>query len=94
MSDRFFSFFFSQKHVVRIADETPFNAHIDPLLRELNFLKFGYINSSLLSKLTRGSNRFYISFCRSNIRKFSIIYQGPVYLNKLKIGFIKRVDKG
>ena len=28
---------------------------------------------------TRGSNRFYIPFCR----KFSIIYQGPVFFNKL-----------
>ena len=32
---------------------------------------------------TRGSNQFYIPFCRTNIRKFSIIYQGPVFFNKL-----------
>ena len=28
---------------------------------------------------TRSSNRFYIPFCFSNIRKFSIFYQGPVF---------------
>ena len=32
---------------------------------------------------TRGSNKFFIPFCRTNIRKFSIIYQGPVFFNKL-----------
>ena len=32
---------------------------------------------------TRGSNQYYIPFCRTNIRKFSIIYQGPVFFNKL-----------
>ena len=32
---------------------------------------------------TRGSNQFYIPFCGTNVRKFSIIYQGPVFFNKL-----------
>ena len=29
------------------------------------------------------SNRFCIPFCRTNIRKFSDFYQGPVFFNKL-----------
>ena len=33
---------------------------------------------------TRSSNKFYIPFCRTNIRKFSVFYQGPVFFNKLK----------
>ena len=32
---------------------------------------------------TNQVHRFYITFCRTNIRKFSIIYQGPVFFNKL-----------
>ena len=32
---------------------------------------------------TRSSNKFYIPFCRTNIRKFSVFYQGPVFFNKL-----------
>ena len=32
---------------------------------------------------TRGSAQFYIPFCRTNIRKFSMIYHGPVFFNKL-----------
>ena len=32
---------------------------------------------------TRISNRFCIPFCRTNIRKFSDFYQGPVFFNKL-----------
>ena len=33
---------------------------------------------------TRSSNKFYIPFSRTNIRKFSVFYQGPVFFNKLK----------
>ena len=31
----------------------------------------------------RSLNRFYIPFCRTNIRKFSVFYQVPVFFNKL-----------
>ena len=31
---------------------------------------------------TRSSNRFCIPFCRTNMRKFSVFYQGPVFFNK------------
>ena len=35
---------------------------------------------------TRSSNKFYIPFCRTNIRKFSVFffYQGPAFFNKLQ----------
>ena len=33
--------------------------------------------------VTRFSNRFCIPFCRTDIRKFSDFYQGPVFFNKL-----------
>ena len=29
------------------------------------------------------SNKFYIPFCRTNIRKFSVFYQGPVFFKKM-----------
>ena len=32
---------------------------------------------------THSSNKFYIPFCRTNIRKFSVFYQGPGFFNKL-----------
>ena len=32
---------------------------------------------------TRSSNRFRITLCCTNIRTFSVFYQGPVFLNKL-----------
>ena len=100
-----------QKRIVRIVNKMPFDAHTDPLFRDLKFVKFVDIYSLHLGKVmysyknkllplsfriffflrtnqvhsynTRGSNRFYIPFCRNNISKFSIIYQGPVFLNKL-----------
>ena len=35
------------------------------------------------------SNKFYIPFCRTNIRKFSVFYQDPVFFNKLKAFIVK-----
>ena len=32
---------------------------------------------------TRSSNKFYFPFCRTNIRKFSVFYQRPVFFNKI-----------
>ena len=32
---------------------------------------------------TQGSSLFYVPFCRTNIRQFSIHYQGPAFFNTL-----------
>ena len=48
-----------------------------------SFSNFLLCTNQIHSYNTRGSNRFYITFCRTNIRKFSIIYKGPVFFNKL-----------
>ena len=32
---------------------------------------------------THSSNKFYIPFCHTNVRKFSVFYQGPVFFDKL-----------
>ena len=48
-----------------------------------SFTNFLLRTNQVHSYNTRGSNKFYIPFCQTNIRKFSIIYQGPVLFNKL-----------
>ena len=48
-----------------------------------NLLPSSFSNFLVQSLNTRGSNRFYIPFCRTNIEKFYIIYQGTVFLQKL-----------
>ena len=35
---------------------------------------------------TRASRLFYVSSCRTNIRKFSVNYQGPCFYNSLDAG--------
>ena len=48
-----------------------------------SFSNFFLRTSQVHSYNTRGSDLFYIPFCRTIVRKFSIIYQGPVFFNKL-----------
>ena len=92
-----------QKRVVRIMSRSAFDAHTDPLFKNLKILnlesiyklqigKFMYqYRSGLLpysfnnmflvtrqvhSYGTRSSEHFYLPQCRTNIRKFSISFQG------------------
>ena len=91
-----------------------FNAHTDPLFKNLGILnlesiyklqigKFMYqYRSGLLpysfnnmflvtrqvhSYGTRSSEHFYLPQCRTNIRKFSISFQGPKFLTLLVLKF-------
>ena len=102
-----------QKRVVRIMSRTAFDAHTEPLFKNLRILnlkdiyklqigKFMYqCESGLLpesfndmflvtrqvrqvhSHGTRSSKLFYLPQCRTNIRKFSISFQGPNFYNSL-----------
>ena len=98
------------KRVVRIMSRSAFDAHTDPLFKNLKILnlesiyklqigKFMYqYRSGLLpysfnnmflvtrqvhSYGTRSSEHFYLPQCRTNIRKFSISFQGPKFFNSL-----------
>jgi hypothetical protein len=99
-----------KKRVVRCICRQPYDAHTDPLFKELKILKFGDIylfnlgtfmfsyNNDLLPDAfrnffqpvnrihqynTRNSGLLYIPFCRTNIRRFSVFYQGPKLFNNL-----------
>ena len=95
-----------QKRIIRIIDKKAFDAHSNPIFKELKILKFESIYLFHLGKFmyayktnllpcsfdnfflrtnqvhtyeTRSSSLFYVPFCRTNIRQFSIHYQGVVY---------------
>ena len=99
-----------QKRSIRIICKSSFDAHTDPLFKELRILKFMDIcrfqigkimyqyKAGLLPKCfdnifletnqvhgynTRSSKSFYIFSCRTNIRQFSIRFQGPKFFNSL-----------
>ena len=99
-----------QKRVVRIMSRSAFDAHTDPLFKNLKILnlesiyklqigKFMYqYRSGLLpysfnnmflvtrqvhSYGTRSSELFYLTQCRTNMRRFSISFQGPKFVNSL-----------
>ena len=90
-----------QNRIVRVISEKDFDAHTDPLFKNLMIVKlediyslhlakfmFSFKNNSIPSSFsrsilrtnqvhgynTRSLNRFYIPFCRTNIRKFSVFY--------------------
>lgn len=99
-----------QKRVIRIISRSAFDAHSDPIYKNLGILKFENIfklqigrfmylykagqlpesfdNMFLLNRQvhsydTRNSKSFYLPHCRTNIRKFSIRFQGPKFFNSL-----------
>ena len=90
-----------QNRIVRVISKKGFEAHTDPLFKNLMILKlediyslhlgkfkFSFKNTSFPSSFsrsilrtyqvhgynTRSLNRFYICFCRTNMRKFSVFY--------------------
>ena len=90
-----------QNCIVIVISKKGFEAHTDPLFKNLMILKlediyslhlgkfkFSFKNTSFPSSFsgsilrtnqvhgynTRSSNRFYICFCRTNMRKFSVFY--------------------
>jgi len=96
--------------VVRIIAKSHFDAHTDPIFKNLGILNFhdihllhlglfmySYQNQTLPSKFackftlksqihsyhTRNTHTFRLLFCRTNIKKFSVFYQGPKLYNSL-----------
>ena len=47
------------------------------------FRDISTLASQIHSNNTRNSNLFYIPYCRTNLRKFSIRFQGPTFFNSL-----------
>ena len=67
-----------------------YSLHLGKFMYSLNnYLVLSTFSRSILRSnrvhgcSTRISNRFCIPFCRTDIRKFSDFYQGPVIFNKL-----------
>ena len=99
-----------QKRAVRIINNSNFDAHTDPIFKELSILKFNdihllqlgqfmysYKSSSLPLKFsdkflqnsqfhnynTRNSHALHLPYCRTNVKKFSVFFQGPKFYNSL-----------
>ena len=98
-----------QKRVIRIMNRAKYDAHSDPIFKDLKILNFEQIhllqlglfmfsfkkfllpekcksmftlNDQLHSYNTRSSSKFHLPLCASNIRKFSVQFQGPKFLSK------------
>jgi len=99
-----------QKGVIRIMLRSAFDAHTDPLFKNLKILNLGSIYELQIGKFmyqyrsgllpysfnnmlsvthqvhsygTRSSEFFHLPQCRTNIRNFSISFQGPKFFNSL-----------
>ena len=57
-------------------------------LLPVQFDKMFLINSEIHSFNTRNSFKYHVPPCRTNIRKFSVCFQGPKFFNSLPILFI------
>ena len=42
------------------------------------------LNKQVHSYATRYANDFHLPFCKTNLRKFSLSFQGPTYYNSLE----------
>ena len=74
-----------------------FNAHTDPLFKNLKilnlesiYLPYSFNNTFLVTRQlhsygTRSSELFHLPQCRTNIRKFSISFQGPLLVLKFEM---------
>ena len=76
-----------QNRIVRVISKKGFDAHTEPLFKNLMILKLEDIYFAsreiyvffqkylkFIDYNTRSSNRFYIPLCRTNMRKFSAFY--------------------
>ena len=48
------------------------------------FNNYFSLNKQVHSYATRYANDFHLPFCRTNLRKFSVSFQGPTYYNSLE----------
>ena len=103
-----------QKRVIRIISKSTFDAHTNPIFKNLNILKFEnliklqigkimylykngllpdsfndmfLLHSDVHSYNTRSKNSFHLPHCRTNIRKFSLRFQGPKLYNSFSPDF-------
>ena len=99
-----------QKRAIRIISKSKFDAHTDPLFKELKMLKLDSIikfhicklmflykhgllpesfdnmfplNNEIHSYNTKSRSCFSLPYCRTNIGKFSIRFQGPKLFNSV-----------
>ena len=99
----------------RIIAKSHFDAHTDPIFKNIGILEFHDIhllhlglimyfhqNQTLPSKFackftlnrqihsyhTRNSHTFRLPFCQTNIKKFSVFYQGPKFYNSLNADIV------
>ena len=48
------------------------------------FNNYFSLNKQVHSYATRHANDFHLPFCRTNLRKFSVSFQGPTYYNSIE----------
>ena len=48
------------------------------------FNNYFSLNKQVHSYATRYANDFHLPFCRTNLRKFSVSFQGPTYYNSIE----------
>ena len=48
------------------------------------FNNYVSLNKQVRSYATRHANDFHLPFCRTNLRKFSVSFQGPTYYNSIE----------
>ena len=103
--------FFFRKRVIRIINKETFDAHTDPIIKDLKlaeksmylyksglFPKYFHNYFPLINEVHSYNIRSAKLFClpsvigRTNIRQFSIKYQGPNFFNTLNICSCSRVS--
>ena len=52
--------------------------------KKTRILRLAGLNKQVHSYATRYANDFHLPFCRTNLRKFSVSFQGPTYYNSLE----------
>ena len=81
--------------MIRVVDKSYYN-HTEPIFKKLQFMlsfknsilprKFENIfttNNQIHNYNIRHANSFPLQLCRTNIRQFSVFYQGPKFFNSL-----------
>ena len=64
-------------------DERPFSHKAEEIISACDFDSFFSVNNSIHSYNTRHASFYRLPLCRTNIRQFSISFQGPKFFNTL-----------
>ena len=89
----------SQKQAVRAFTNSDYRAHSAPLFSKLAkfmyyyhnnlfpplFFNLFFTNSQIHGYSTRTANNYRVHHCRTNLKKFTILYQGPKIWNSLPV---------